>query len=288
MSSNNNNYSIRRRLLIISAAYASVTTLASAQGNNQSAQAAAASNTHNAALSTAPSYNSNEDETSTISTMLPTFSCGTHWQSAAQCNQLCIDGNDSSCPTGQYCYAGIPCVNKSNVEDDALRIMEMELMERLIWERDNKSGGVVKSFVSGVSFVEAESSCNRRGAEGDHLSEEEVHYCNSGQSSECPLNMQCYASVACSSGSSSNSGSSSSIPSSLPSAASSSSLSLTQQSQPVVSFSSPTANVTPIIHHEKDDGNDDDASLSYYYSFHNIVGTMGSRLLNSLGALSHS
>ncbi len=148
-------------------------------------------------------------------------------------------------------------------------------MERLIWERDNNSGSSGwKGFVCGVSFQEAESSCS-----GSDHSAQEVHYCDSGQSSECPSNMQCYASVACSSGNTN-----ASVP------AVESSLSSTQQPKPVspISFSSPTANITPIIHHEEGDGDGDDASLRYSYSFHDIVGTMGSRMWNSLGALSHS
>jgi hypothetical protein len=59
-------------------------------------------------------------------------------------------------------------------------------------------------------------------------------------------------------------------------------LSSAPKQQPVISFSSPTANVTPIIHQD-----DDDATFSYH-SLQNIVGTMGSKLFSSLGALSHS
>lgn len=170
---------------------------------------------------------------------------------------------------GQHCYAGIPC-SKSSVEKSALK-MEVELMKRLIWERDNNSDS--KRFVCGASFQEAESSCGSSG--GGDGGNGPVHYCNSGQSSECPSNMECFASVACSN---SVTGSTSS-PSSLVSVAS---LSSAPKQQPVISFSSPTANVTPIIHQD-----DDDASFSYY-SLQNIVGTMGSKLFSSLGALSHS
>lgn len=261
-------YYFRRRLLLVCAAlaYAAVTTSSSQQ---------AAATTHTALSTTALSssrpssshindyQSSSDDEESTP--MVPTFSCGSHWKSATQCNQLCVDGSDASCPIGQHCYAGIPC-SKSSVEKSALQ-MEEELMERLIWERDNQSGA--KGFVCGATFQEAESSCGSSGGSGP------IHYCNSGQSSECPSNMECFASVACSS---SGTGSTSS-PSSFSSVAS---LSSAPKEQPVVSFSSPTANVTPILHQE-----DDDASFSYY-SLHNIVGTMGSKLITSLGALSHS
>jgi len=257
------NYSIRRRLLIVSAAiaYVAVTT-ASTQA--AAAHAALSTTSLSSPHSSHPNNikNNNSDDEST--SMVPTFSCGSHWKSATQCNQLCIDGSDTSCPTGQYCYAGIPC-SKSNVEESTLR-MEAEWMERLMLERD---GNGVKEFVCGVSFEEAESSCGGGSS---------VHYCNSGQSSECPSNMQCFASVACG-------GSSSSDGSSYPSLVSAASSSPSQQQPTIISFSSPTANVTPIILQEEE--NDDDASFSYY-SFHNIVGTMGSKLWTSLGEFSHT
>src|SRR5210317_1604922 len=83
-----------------------------------------------------------------------TFSCGSRWSTAKQCNQLCSDGSDSSCPIGQHCYAGIPCDSSTSSQ----QMMEEEkLMERLIQQRDT---GVKKEFVCGVSFDEAESSCN--------------------------------------------------------------------------------------------------------------------------------
>lgn len=243
----------RRRLLAIAAAivaYAAVMTTAS------SSQATA-----HAALYTPPSPhtdNNSDDESTTV----PTFSCGSQWQSATQCNQLCVDGNDASCPTGQYCYAGIPC-SKSTAGEAALR-MEEELMERLIRERDATS---VKRFVCGVTFEEAELSC-RDSSSGP------VHYCNSGQSSECPSDMQCFASVACSSSGTSSSSS--------PSALLLSSSQKQQQQQPIISFSnSPTTNVTPMIHHENDN---DETSLSYYYSLNTIVGTMGSKIVEFAGS----
>mmetsp|Transcript_19246 Transcript_19246/g.31599 ORF Transcript_19246/g.31599 Transcript_19246/m.31599 type:complete len:268 (+) Transcript_19246:152-955(+) len=261
-------YYNRRRPLLVSAAlaYAAVIT-------SSSTQAAATTQTvlsTKTLPSSRPSSHTNnyqsssDDEESTL--MVPTFSCGSHWQSATQCNQLCVDGSDTSCPIGQHCYAGIPC-SKSSVEKSALQ-MEKELMERLIWKRDNESGD--KGFVCGTTFQEAESSCGSSVGGGGP-----VHYCNSGQSSECPSNMECFASVACSS---SGTGSTSS-PSSFVSGAS---LTSAPKEQPVISFSSPTANVTPILHQEEDD-----ASFSYY-SLNNIVDTMGSKLISSLGALSHS
>jgi len=263
------NYSIRRRLLIVSAAiaYVAVTTASTqAAATHAALSTTSLSSPHSSHPINIKNHNSNDEST----IMVPTFSCGSHWQSATQCNQLCIDGSDTSCPTGQHCYAGIPC-SKSNVEQSTLR-MEAEWMERFMLDRD---GNGVKEFVCGVSFEEAESSCGSNGGGGSS-----VHYCNSGQSSECPSNMQCFASVACGSGSSSDG---SSYPSLLLSAASSSSPS--QQQPTIISFSSPTANVTSIILQEEE--NDDDASFSYY-SFHNIVGTMGSKLWTSLGEFSHS
>lgn len=252
--------SIHRRLLVISAAiaYAAVTTASIQQ---QASAHAALYTTTSSSPPPSPHHSNNDSDDETI-LMVPTFSCGSQWQSATQCNQLCIDGNDSSCPTGQYCYAGIPC-SKLNVEEAALR-MEAELMERLIRERDVNS---VKAFVCGVAFEEAESSCSS----GDGgRSARPVHYCYSGQSSECPSNMQCFASVACSSSGSSSSPSSFS---------SSPQQQQQQQQQPIISFSSPTANVTPIIH----ENDDDEASLSYY-SFNNIVDTMGSKLVEFAGS----
>mmetsp|Transcript_3833 Transcript_3833/g.6622 ORF Transcript_3833/g.6622 Transcript_3833/m.6622 type:complete len:273 (+) Transcript_3833:230-1048(+) len=266
------NSSIRRRLLIVSAAiaYVAVTTASTqAAATHAALSTTSLSSPHSSHPNENNIKNHNSDDEYT--SMVPTFSCGSHWQSATQCNQLCIDGSDTSCPTGQYCYAGIPC-SKSNVEESTLR-MEAEWMERLIRKRD---GNGVKEFVCGVSFEEAESSCGSNGGGGSS-----VHYCNSGQSSECPSNMQCFASVACGSGSSSSDDSS--YPSSLLSAASSSP---SQQQPTIISFSSPTANVTPIILQEEE--NDDDASSFSYYSFHSIVGTMGSKLWTSLGEFSHS
>mmetsp|Transcript_20013 Transcript_20013/g.30484 ORF Transcript_20013/g.30484 Transcript_20013/m.30484 type:complete len:272 (-) Transcript_20013:84-899(-) len=265
------NSSIRRRLLIVSAAiaYVAVTTASTqAAATHVALSTTSLSSPHSSHPNNINNHNSDDEYTS----MVPTFSCGSHWKSATQCNQLCIDGSDTSCPTGQYCYAGIPC-SESNVEESTLR-MEAEWMERLIRKRD---GNGVKEFVCGVSFEEAESSCGSNG--GSMGGGSSVHYCNSGQSSECPSNMQCFASVACGGSSSSDD---SSYPSSLLSAASSS----PSQQQPIISFSSPTANVTPIILQEEE--NDDDASSFSYYSFHNIVGTMGSKLWTSLGEFSHS
>jgi len=266
------NSSIRRRLLIVSAAiaYVAVTTASTQAAVTHAAplSTTSLSSPHSSHPNENNIKNNNTDDESTL--MVPTFSCGSHWKSATQCNQLCIDGSDTSCPTGQYCYAGIPC-SKSNVEESTLR-MEAEWMERLMLDRD---GNGVKEFVCGVSFEEAESSCGSNGGGGSS-----VHYCNSGQSSECPSNMQCFASVACGSGSSSDG---SSYPSSLLSAVSSSP---SQQQPTIISFSSPTANVTPIILQEEE--NDDDASSFSYYSYHNIVGTMGSKLWTSLGEFSHS
>jgi len=179
--------SIRRRLLVISAAiaYAAVTTASIQQ---QASAHAALYTTTSSSPPPSPHHSNNDSDNETI-LMVPTFSCGSQWQSATQCNQLCIDGNDSSCPTGQYCYAGIPC-SKLNVEEAALR-MEAELM----------------------AF------------------------------SSSPQQQQ------------------------------------QQQQQPIISFSSPTANVTPIIH----ENDNDEASLSYY-SFNNIVDTMGSKLVEFAGS----
>ena len=202
-----------------------------------------------------------------------TFSCGSKWSTAKQCNQLCTDGSDSSCPIGQHCYAGIPCDDISSTSSQQQMIEEEKLMERLIQQRDT---GVKKEFVCGFSFDEAESSCNGSTAAGnsDRVSDETadnnmmmIHYCHSGQSSECPANMQCYASVACKSPSSRRN---------------------ELQQQPVISFRTtltPTANnVTPIIQQDEEDEDrqDNHHHLPSSTLLNNVVVTMGSKIWSSL------
>lgn len=198
-----------------------------------------------------------------------TFSCGSRWSTAKQCNQLCTDGSDSSCPIGQHCYAGIPCDDSSTSSQQMME--EEKLMERLIQQRDT---GVKKEFVCGFSFDEAESSCNGSAAgNSDSSSSDEtadnmmmIHYCHSGQSSECPANMQCYASVACKSPSSRRN----------------------EQQQPVISFRTtltPTANnVTPIIQQDEEDEDrqDNHHHLTSSSLLNNVVVTMGSKIWSSL------
>lgn len=230
----------RRLLLVVSAVVASVAVTATAAvAATASTTTLVVSSAHGvAALST------DDDEV-----MIPTFSCGTKWQSAKQCSQLCMNGEDSSCPIGQHCYAAIPCSKKA-VEESTILQLENMLMEQLIQERDRNS---VKAFVCGISFQEAESAC------GSSKGGAPIRYCHSGQSSECPSDMECFASVACSTTSSS---SSATLLSTLPPSSSSSS----QQKQPIISFSStPTANnVTPIIIP------DDDASKASAFSFSSL------------------
>jgi hypothetical protein len=148
---------------------------------------------------------------------------------------------------------------------------EEKLMERLIQQRDT---AVKKEFVCGFSFDEAESSCNGSAAGSDSSSDETadnnmmmIHYCHSGQSSECPANMQCYASVACKSPSSRRN----------------------EQQQPVISFRTtltPTANnVTPIIQQDEEDEHRQDSDHHHLTSstlMNNVVVTMGSKIWSSL------
>lgn len=200
-----------------------------------------------------------------------TFSCGSRWSTAKQCNQLCTDGSDSSCPIGQQCYAGIPCDDSSTSSQQMME--EEKLMERLIQQRDT---GVKKEFVCGFSFDEAESSCNGSAAVSSDSSSDAtadnnmmmIHYCHSGQSSECPASMQCYASVACKSPSSRRN---------------------EQHQQPVISFRTtltPTANnVTPIIQQDEEDEHRQDSDHHHLTSstlMNNVVVTMGSKIWSSL------
>lgn len=200
-----------------------------------------------------------------------TFSCGSRWSTAKQCNQLCTDGSDSSCPIGQHCYAGIPCDDSSTSSQQQM-MEEEKLMERLIQQRDT---GVKKEFVCGFSFDEAESSCNGSAAVSSDSSSDAtadnimmIHYCHSGQSSECPANMQCYASVACKSPSSRRN----------------------EQQQPVISFHTtltPTANnVTPIIQQDEEDEDRQDSHHHHHLTssslLNNVVVTMGSKIWSSL------
>ena len=144
---------------------------------------------------------------------------------------------------------------------------EEKLMERLIQQRDT---GVKKEFVCGVSFDEAESSCNGSAAGNSDETADNmmmIHYCHSGQSSECPANMQCYASVACKSPSSRRN---------------------ELQQQPVISFRTtltPTANnVTPIIQQDEEDEDrqDNHHHLTSSSLLSNVVVTMGSKIWSSL------
>jgi len=139
------------------------------------------------------------------------FSCGSHWRKAQACSTLCPTGQDSVCPDGESCYAGIPCTGESsssesndNMDYILKRQAQMEKRElnRLKRKREEEH---VDRFVCGESYVEAAESCGGNAAgssssavEGSGPSEAQVQYCPTGSSSQCPSGMQCYAAVSCS------------------------------------------------------------------------------------------
>lgn len=134
------------------------------------------------------------------------FSCGTRWNTAQTCSTLCPSGNDDACPSGQYCYAGMPCSaaaaaadGESSMEEilERQRHLELQEMNRLMDAREEM---YVNKFVCGDSYAEAEDSCNAP-VDGGHESGDggdmESHYCPSGSSYQCPSGLQCYAAVPC-------------------------------------------------------------------------------------------
>jgi len=121
------------------------------------------------------------------------FSCGSHWRKAQACSTLCPTGQDSVCPDGESCYAGIPCTGESsssesndNMDYILKRQAQMEKRELNRLKRKSEEEHVDR-FVCGESYVE-----------GSGPSEAQVQYCPTGSSSQCPSGMQCYAAVSCS------------------------------------------------------------------------------------------
>lgn len=130
------------------------------------------------------------------------FSCGHTWRAAQSCSRLCVNGDDSTCPDGQRCYAGTTCAGESSMDEVLERQSQLEQQEqnRLMDEREEEC---VERFVCGLTFAHAESSC---GAPSSPLDADYVfradgvagaNYCSSGSSSQCPMGEGCYAAVPC-------------------------------------------------------------------------------------------
>lgn len=134
------------------------------------------------------------------------FSCGARWTSAKSCSALCPSGNDSECPDGQRCYGGIPCTGDDDVDmekilEEQSRLEDLE-MDRLKLLREEN--GYEERFVCGESHEVAEASCG--GGSSLEVGNGEglglvAHYCPTGESSQCPTGMECYAAVSCPRGS---------------------------------------------------------------------------------------
>jgi len=162
-----------------------------------------------------PGRRSRRPSSSSLSTA---FSCGTRWREARTCSDLCPSGDDSACPPGQRCFAGIPCDENDDVVsgggggggsamDAALerqRDLESREVDRLRGKREETHVG---RFVCGESYEDAEAVCD--GGGGDDSSSAVLllpssvgdgdgrHYCPTGSSSRCPADTECYAAVYC-------------------------------------------------------------------------------------------
>mmetsp|Transcript_8126 Transcript_8126/g.17631 ORF Transcript_8126/g.17631 Transcript_8126/m.17631 type:complete len:282 (+) Transcript_8126:345-1190(+) len=164
-----------------------------------------------------------DQPSSSLSTV---FSCGTRWSSAKTCSTLCPTGDDDACPSGQYCYGGIPCdttTTTSNTITEGGDGMEMETalerqhqLEREEVKRlaDRREEDYVARFVCGKSYDEAAESCDDdaaavaaspmdgvaaavAAATTTTTSSSSAVYCPTGSSLQCPTDMQCYAAVSC-------------------------------------------------------------------------------------------
>ena len=133
--------------------------------------------------------------------LTPTFSCGSIWTEATTCSKLCGTGSDEECPSGEYCYAGIPCPSSMLMEhDDDLTSSRRQPPQG----HDNDDDQEMK-FVCGFNYDDALSSCNGQDdiqswsmpQHRQHEQEQQVQFCPTGQSNECPSTMECYAGVIC-------------------------------------------------------------------------------------------
>ncbi|KAL3785619.1 hypothetical protein HJC23_004767 [Cyclotella cryptica] len=114
---------------------------------------------------------------------------------------LCPTGLDSECPHNEYCYAGIP----SNVETKRRMLQEeATILKKMVRDREDgfnrvDDQGVESRFVCGTSWEEAvEFVCESGSSSASSLAVSRGPiYCPSGLSSQCPTNMDCYASVNC-------------------------------------------------------------------------------------------
>lgn len=91
--------------------------------------------------------------------------CGTTWKHAEDCHASCPTGVSTECPSGQSCFASIPC---SASATDSPRL----------------SGD--SNLYCGTSWLDAVESC--------------AVQCPSGINSECPSGQYCYADISCSGG----------------------------------------------------------------------------------------
>ena len=151
------------------------------------------------------------------------FGCGTtlsHALHNLSPSTLCL-GLDMYCPQLQVCYALPPLSSSSkNVQEELLArqgILEKEWMDRFMTnreelrqERTKVQHGIEEEFVCGLDWDHAvqsvcqENTLDTLSSSSSALilssvskSSHPIHYCPSGLSSQCPQDMECYASVSC-------------------------------------------------------------------------------------------
>lgn len=123
------------------------------------------------------------DKHSDVSSLSPTFSCGSIWTEATQCSMLCPTGD--GCPNGQECFAGIPC--------PSAMVKESEMLSRVELETELAEEQYESTFACGTSYASASEMC---GSSSSALSLPSL-LCPQGLSVECPSGMNCYAAVRC-------------------------------------------------------------------------------------------
>mmetsp|Transcript_30866 Transcript_30866/g.65243 ORF Transcript_30866/g.65243 Transcript_30866/m.65243 type:complete len:323 (-) Transcript_30866:123-1091(-) len=214
----------RRRIAITSATVALSSAALGAVGSFTSSPSLDASSSPETMSSSSDTGSSISISTtapaSTIHPLSTAFSCGSHWRHSQTCSTLCPTGQDSACPLGQYCHAGIPCSQslqepssgeEGYIMEGVLKRqarMEQREMNRLKTARIKE---YVDRFVCGESYAAAAESCGGNVAASSSSSSitddnggslptaaAALQYCPTGSSSQCPTGMECYAAVSCS------------------------------------------------------------------------------------------
>jgi hypothetical protein len=141
------------------------------------------SNVHQAALMDATLSNNNPNAIHPAASTFPTMSCGSNFEEASQCTQLCLSG--AGCPEGQSCFSTIPCPAElvaaamGNSGQDILNLVGFGLA----------SDKTLRN-VCGSSYEDAESSCQDGYTDNFISCDEGAH--------QCPPDREiCYSELIC-------------------------------------------------------------------------------------------